>query len=69
MDKYMTMTKHLTLKGLVVLNYAANQRVTQHSLLLLIHVTVDSRMQYGLHITSSTSKKAMFNVETKISAK
>ena len=65
----MTMTQHLTRlrqkseKGLAVLKYAANQRVTQHSLLQLMHATVDSRMQYGLHIASSTAKTALLKLE------
>jgi len=69
MDKYMTMTQHLQRlkqkaeKGLAALKYAAKQRITQHSLLQLMGATVDSRMQYGLHIASATSKTALGKLE------
>ena len=69
MDKCMTMTQHILRlkqkaeKGLAALKYAAKQRVTQHSLLQLMGATVESRMQYGFHIASSSAKTALGNHE------
>ena len=63
-DRHMTMVQHLqrlrdkALKGLKVLKYAAGQRATQRSLVNLMRATVQSRMEYGLHVASSTAKTA-----------
>ena len=68
-DKQMTMAKHLdhlrgkAAKSLPLLRYAANQNVTQKSLLSLMKATVDSRMQYGLHLASATAVTAQAKLQ------
>ena len=69
MDRHMTMAQHLqrlrdkAQKGLKVLKYAARQRVTQRSLISLMRATVQSIMEYGLHVASSTAKTAQLRLE------
>ncbi len=69
MDRNMTMAQHLqrlrdkAQKGLKVLKYAARQRVTQRSLVNLMRATVQSRIEYGLHVASSTAKTAQLRLE------
>jgi hypothetical protein len=68
-DKLITMAKHLDrlrekgAKGLTTLRYAAGQKVTQRSLIALMRATVQSKLQYGLHLASATAVTAQRKLE------
>ena len=69
LDRTLTMTRHLdrlrekSVKGLGTLKYAAKQGVTQKGLVTLMKATVRSRMEYGLHLASTSAVTPMRKLE------
>ena len=69
MDRKMTMNGHIEhlvtkgIKSLALLRFAAAQHIQQKSLLQLMKATVESRIEYGLHLCMCASEQALTKLQ------